>query len=313
MIFRPFLSIMIISAAFAVVLYPVYEWLQRRKLADWLASLITVLLFVVIICGPLFGIGTLVFNQSQDLYQSVAQSGGATPFLDKIELNINRYLPQGIRLDLEQKLSEFVSFLSSNIATIFTSTLSTIFSFFLIIMSMFLFLKDGKHWRESIIVLSPLSDVDDVKIISKLKSAIEGIIKGYLLIALIQGSLMGFGLAFFGVPNSALWGVVAGIGSLLPTVGTALVSIPSVIFLFATGHTGAAIGMSVWAFLIVGWVDNLLNPIIISSKINIPQILVLFSVLGGLALMGPVGFLIGPLTVSLLYSLLAIYRNEFQK
>ena len=119
-------------------------------------------------------------------------------------------------------------------------------------------------------------------------------------------------LAVAGVPSAALWGVIAGIGSLLPTVGTALVSIPAVIFLVATGHVPQAIGMGIWAFMIVGWVDNLLNPIVISSKIKIPQILVLFSVLGGLAFMGPVGFLFGPLIVSLLYALITIYRDEYE-
>jgi hypothetical protein len=124
--------------------------------------------------------------------------------------------------------------------------------------------------------------------------------------------MMGAGMAFFGVPNSALWGVIAAIGSLIPTVGTALVSVPATIFLFATGNTPGGIGMAIWAFMIVGWVDNLLNPIIISSKINIPQIMVLFSVLGGLVLLGPIGFLMGPLTVSLLYALISIYNHEFK-
>ncbi len=312
LIFRPFLSILIISAAFAVVLYPVYSWLQGKKFPDWLSALTTLLLFILIICGPLFGIGAIVFDQSQDLYYSVASSGGATPFLNNIEQNVQRFMPKGVSFDLEEKISELISFITGNIAIIFTSTLSTLFSFFLIMISMFFFLKDGSRWKRALVIISPLADEDDEKILDRLSRSINGILKGYLLIALIQGLLMGFGLAFFGVPNSALWGVIAGIGSLIPTVGTALVSIPSVIFLFATGQTGSAIGMAVWAFLIVGWVDNLLNPIIISSKINIPQILVLFSVLGGLALMGPVGFLIGPLAVSLLYTLISIYRNEFQ-
>ncbi len=312
LIFRPFLSIIVISAAFAVVLYPLYEWLQTKRFPDWLAALTTLLLFILIICGPLFGIGVLVFNQSQDLYFYVAEHGGATPFLTSIDQNIERFMPKGVTFDLEQKLSELISFITRNIAVIFTSTLSTLFSFFLIMVSMFFFLKDGARWRKALVILSPLADTDDEKILGRLSLAINGILKGYLLIAVIQGLLMGFGLAFFGVPNSALWGVIAGIGSLIPTVGTALVSVPSVIFLFATGHTGAGIGMAVWAFLIVGWVDNLLNPIIISSKINIPQILVLFSVLGGLVMMGPVGFLIGPLAVSLLYTLISIYRHEYQ-
>ena len=311
LIFRPFLPILIISASFAVVLSPVHKWF-KKKLPNGLAAFCALIFFILIICGPLFGLGVLVFNQTQDLYTSLIQNGGPGPMLQKLEASINSVLPHGFSFDVNQKVSEFIIFMTRNVATIFTSTLSTLFGFFLTLVSLFFFLKDGAHWKKELILISPLSDRDDGKILNRLTQSINGIIKGYLLIALIQGTMMGLGLAFFGVPQAALWGVVAGIGSLLPTVGTALVSIPAVIFLFATGQVPQAIGMSVWAFMIVGWVDNLLNPIVISSKIKIPQILVLFSVLGGLALMGPVGFLFGPLIISLLYALITIYRDEYE-
>lgn len=312
MIFQPFLAIIIIAACFAVILYPLYNWLGNKGLPAWASSFLTMLFFIVVICGPVFGIIALVFDQTQDLYFSIVGSGNAWTFLENAERSINLVMPEGIEFDAESRIADFVGFLSSNLASLFTATLTTIFGFFLICVSLFFFLKDGARWREGIILLSPLSDKDDNRIIKRLSMAINGIIKGYLLIAVIQGLLMGFGLYFFNVPNAALWGVVAAIGSLIPTVGTALVSVPAVVFLFATNQIGNAIGMSIWAFLIVGWVDNLLNPIIISSKIDIPQILVLFSVLGGLAMLGPVGFLIGPLTISLLYTLLSIYKEEFQ-
>lgn len=312
LIFKPFLPLLVISACFAVVLTPIYGRLLKHKFPNWLGALTTVLFFILIICGPLFGIGILVFDQSQDVYNSINSNGGIGSYFNNIENSIQKYFPNEIDINIEDRLGELISFTSTNIANIFTSTITTLFSFFLIIVSLFFFLKDGKGWRKALISLSPLRDEDDHKILDRLSLAINGIIKGYLLIAVIQGVLMGFGLHFFGVPNAALWGVIAGIGSLIPTLGTALVSVPAVIFLFATGNTFGGIGMSIWAFMIVGWVDNLLNPIVISSKIDIPQILVLFSILGGLVLMGPVGFLIGPLAVSLLYSLIAIYNEEFK-
>jgi predicted PurR-regulated permease PerM len=123
---------------------------------------------------------------------------------------------------------------------------------------------------------------------------------------------MGIGLAIFHVPNPAIWAVIAGIASIIPPIGTALVSVPAIIFLFITGNIGGAIGLLIWAVLIVGMGDNLLNPYIVGHKINIPPFLILFSVLGGIALLGPVGILIGPLTVSLLYALIEIYQDEFK-
>jgi predicted PurR-regulated permease PerM len=142
---------------------------------------------------------------------------------------------------------------------------------------------------------------------------INGVIRGYLLIALIQGILMGLGLVIFGVPNPALWGLVAGIAALVPTIGTGLVAIPIIIYLYTTGDTASAVGFLAWATVIVGLIDNLLNPIIVGRKINIHPLVILFSVLGGIALLGPAGILVGPLIVSLLYTLGNMYLRKFEK
>ena len=178
---------------------------------------------------------------------------------------------------------------------------------------MFYFLKDGAKWQRAVIVLSPLSDQDDEKIIGRLRQAVNSVIKGSLFIALVQGVMMGIGLWLFGIPNSALWGIVAAVTSLLPTIGTAVVSVPAIVFLFISGNISSAIGLAIWAALMVGMVDNLLYPFIVGEKINIPPLLILFAVLGGLSLLGPVGILVGPLSVSLLYTLISIYRNEFKQ
>jgi len=233
--------------------------------------------------------------------------------MDRVEQNINKFLPDIAVFDISQKTSAFISYVSNNIASIFTSTLSAFFSFLLMLIIIFYFLKDGTKWRKAIIVLSPLGDADDEKIITRFTQAVEAVMKGYLFIAIIQGVLLGIGFWIFGIPNGALWGVIAAVMSLIPTVGTSLVSIPGIIFLFATGNTTPAIGLLVWAIIVVGMVDNFLSPLIVGKQINIPSILILFSVLGGISFLGPVGILVGPLTVSLLYTLISIYRHEFKQ
>jgi predicted PurR-regulated permease PerM len=125
--------------------------------------------------------------------------------------------------------------------------------------------------------------------------------------------LTGIGMSLFGVPNAALFGVLAGIASLIPSIGTALVAVPAIIFLLATGHPANAIGFAIWSGALVGMVDNFLNPYIVGTKLQVPPLLILFSVLGGISLMGPVGILIGPLTMSLLYVLMSLYRHGLGK
>ncbi|KKQ19476.1 MAG: hypothetical protein US33_C0029G0003 [Parcubacteria group bacterium GW2011_GWC1_36_9] len=312
-IFRPFWIVLVLGLSFSIVLYPVYEWFTEKKLPSWLASFLTVIFFTVILCGPLLIIGTMVFNQSQDVYHIVADNGSARPFLDLIETKVNQILPEGVAFDINKKTTDFISYVSNNITNIFTTTISAFFSFLLILLIIFYFLKDGAQWRKAIILLSPLGDKDDEKIIGRLAQAVNGVIKGSLFIALVQGVLLGFGLWIFGIQNSALWGVVAAVASLIPTFGTSLVSVPAIIFLFVTGNTTSAVGLLIWAVVMVGMIDNFLGPLIVSKKINISSLFILFSVLGGISLLGPVGILVGPLTVSLLYALISIYRNEFQE
>jgi predicted PurR-regulated permease PerM len=312
-IFQPFLGVIIVGASLAVVLHPLYLFFLKKvtRNTSWIAALLSLVIFLVVICGPLFGVGTLVFKQSQDAYVSIVGSGGTSPLLDRVGVAVNRHLPPGFKINPEELAGNFISFVSQNVSRIFTATLSTVFSLFLVLLTMFYFLKDGDRWRQSIIVISPLSDIDDIKILRKLEQAINGVVKCYLLVAILQGTLMGIGLAIFGVPHPALWGVLAGIASLVPTIGTALVAIPVIVYLLTTSSIGVAIGFTIWAVVLVGLIDNMLNPIVVSKNTDVPPLLILFSVLGGISLMGPVGILIGPLTVSLLYALVSIYRSTF--
>lgn len=312
-IIRPFWVVLVLGLCFSIVLYPVYEWLKNRRLPNWLASFLTVLLFTIVLCGPLLGIGALVFKQSQEVYHTVISNGNTGPFMESIENRINKILPGSVVFDINQETRNFLSYVSSNIANIFTTTVSAFFSFVLTLLIIFYCLKDGAQWRKAVIVLSPLGDKDDEKIIKRLAQAVNGVIKGSLFIAFIQGILLGVGFWIFGVPNGALWGVVAAITSLIPTLGTSLVSIPTIIFLFVTGNTASAIGFMIWAIIMVGMIDNFLGPLIVGKTIKISSLLILFSVLGGISLLGPVGILVGPLTISLLYTLISIYRNEFKE
>lgn len=312
-IFQPFWIVLVLGICFSIVLYPIHEWLIEKRVPNAISALLTVGIFTVILCGPLLGIGTLVFNQSENLYHLVVQSGDTGEFVNSIGNSINSFLPEGVTFDITQKAQELVSYISNNIANIFTTTLSAFFSFILMLLIVFYFLKDGAKWKNSLILLSPLDNSYDEKIIAQLTLAVNAVIKGYLFIACVQGALMGIGLWIFGVPNPALWGVVAAVMSLIPTVGTAIVSVPAIVFLYATGHIASAIGLLVWSVLLVGMIDNFLSPAIVGKKTNIPPLLILFSVLGGISFLGPIGVLVGPITLSLLYTLIAIYQNDLDR
>ncbi len=305
----PFAKILILSLALSAVMFPLYHFFKRRMKATWLASLLTVLVFVIVLCIPLFTIGTVVFKQSQHLYSWVNSNGGLDTVTTVLNRSIAHIVPGGA-IDLKDSVTSIASRFTAGLGATFSATLTTIFSLLLVILTMFYFLKDGAHWRDLLLRFSPLSDESGNKILNKLHVAVNGIVRGYLLIALVQGILMSIGMYIFGVPHAALWGVFTGIASLVPTIGTALVAIPAFGFLLVTGRTGAAVGFAIWAVALVGTIDNFLNPYIVGKKIDIHPLLVLFSILGGVSLMGPIGILIGPLTISFMYALVSVYKAE---
>lgn len=308
----PFLTIFILAAAFAVVINPVYLWIKNHitKKNSSLASLITIVIFMIVLCVPLFFMGSVIFNQAQNAYQSVLINSSTDLFIQKINTAINEVMPQGFTFDTYGKIASFTSFLASNIGNFFTYTFKTIIMLLLMFFTMFYILKDGTTWKDGLVKFLPLSEKNIHEILSDLKNAVNRVIKGSFFIALVQGVLAFIGLWFFGVPNPALWGVVAGMTSLIPNLGTSIVSVPAVLFLYFTGLPLHALGLLIWSVLLVGTIDNILSPYIISKNTEIPPILTLFAILGGISLMGPVGILIGPLVLSLLYSLVAIYRRE---
>jgi predicted PurR-regulated permease PerM len=303
----------ILAAAFAVVLNPAYAWIKKKvtRGVPWIASVITVTLFLLCLCVPLFFIGTTVISQTQDLYQNFTENGGASSAsINSIDTYIDNILPDGFTFDTHAKINDLILFISNNLTSFFASTFNTIIMFILMVLSIFYILKDGSHWRKTLIHIIPLSKHNIEEILSKLSTAINRILKGSFFIAIVQGLLTGIGFTIFGVPNPALWGVVAGMASFVPTIGTSLVSVPAMIFLFVTGMEAQAIGLLVWSMVLVGTIDNLLTPYVISKNTEIPSLFILFSILGGISLMGPVGVLIGPLVLSLLYSLISIYKKE---
>lgn len=315
-IYRPFLIEIILGASLASVLYPIYLWIKKSRVFNksWAAALATTFIFIMAIGVPLFFIGSQVIKEGHGIYNSLTGDGGGgvVRYIDSVNLGLQSIFPGVGQFDLRDGIGKVLSSFTGSLAGVFTATLNTLLSFFLIVISLFYFLKDGRRWVEYLIKVSPLADTDDNKIITMLDHAVSGIMGGYLFIAFLQGTLLAIGLWIFGVPNPILWGVIAGMASVIPTVGTTIVALPAIIYLWVSGGSAAAIGLAVWSFTLVGSIDNLLNPVVLGKKVSLPPLVILFAVLGGIALMGPAGIIIGPLSVSLLYTLLLIYQNKFE-
>ena len=313
LMFLPFLNSLVIATVFVVIFEPIYNRVLKISRGQTsIASLITILAILVIVFVPVTLIGITVFDQAQGLYLRVtSDTTNINPLLKietALEAKIQGVFPSSnIDIDLKQTAELFFRWLTQNIGPIFQGLASILVSFFLSLLAIYYLFKDGEHFRSGIIKISPLSEKHTQEILNRLKIAVGSVVRGHLTVAITQGLLAGIGFTIFGVPNAALWGFITVIAALVPILGTSIVLAPIIIYLFAFDTLFAAIGLLAWGMLAVGLIDNLLGHKLMQRKIQIHSFLILLSVLGGLSIFGPIGFLIGPLFLALLSTLLDIY------
>ncbi len=314
--FLPYLTILAVSAIFAVIFHPAYVKINSafKNKSSGLAALLTIIIAIGIIFIPLAFFGFAAFREAKNLYVQLTENGstGITHVLKAIENQLSILIP-GVSFKFVEYIRQFFTWIAQNLGGIFSGITQTIASIFLGLIAFYYFLKDGKKFTKILIELSPLPDGYDKEILERLEIAVNSVIKGTLVIALLQGILAGIGLAIFNVPNPALWGSITTIAALIPGVGTAIVLIPATLFLFFSNEIGNTIVLAIWSTALVGFIDNLLKPYIIERGIHVHPFLILISVLGGLNFFGLTGFLLGPLVLSLIFTLSDIFSNIFKK
>ncbi len=310
LVFLPFLNVLVLAAVLAVVLQPFYLSVKKSfNGREALSALIVVIISAICVLVPLIIIGSNVFEESRDLYLRL--SPGDANYLDIIVQNIeeplSRWFPNLV-IDIRSYVDQLVVWIGSYAGALLTGTALTALHLFLGMIAFYYFLKDGPKFKRTIVELSPLKDEFDRHIFDRLQVSINTVIKGTLLIALLQGILAGIGMAIFGIPNATLWGLLAVVGAVIPGLGTGLVIIPAVIYLLIIGATGKAIALTLWGLIMVGLIDNILAPYLYSKGTDLHPLIILFSVLGGIIFFGPIGFIFGPLIITLLFVLLKVYK-----
>jgi predicted PurR-regulated permease PerM len=311
LIMSPFLTALALSTIIVTICFPLYTII--KKYAPWnnssIAALATTLVILVAIIIPLMLMSSIVAQEVVSFYQELNQGeGGIQAKIFIAEEGLQNLIP-GFEIDLVSQLQSSGQWFVGNLGAIFAGTLSTIFIFFISLIGSFYFFRDGKELLQLLIKFSPLPDNEDKIILRRLARAVRAVATGTVLVAIIQGSLVAIGFTMFGIERAVLWGSFASLGALIPGIGTTIVTAPAIIYLFYVGEIFSAVGLLIWSALMVGLVDNLIGPYLISRGNNLHPFIILISVLGGISLMGPIGFIVGPVVVTLFVVLLEIYNQ----
>jgi len=192
-------------------------------------------------------------------------------------------------------------------------TLDFVVAFFVMLYLLFFLLRDGAGLSQSIARAIPLYERQTQRLLGQFVTVVRATVKGNIVIALIQGVLGGLAFWVLGLPAPLLWGALMALLSLLPAVGAALVWIPVALYYLATGSLWAAAGLTAWGVLAIGLVDNVLRPILVGKDTNLPDYLVLVTTIGGIAVFGLNGFVIGPVIAALFLAAWDLFGAERQR
>lgn len=326
-ILLPYSGAVFWGVVLAILFAPLYRrLLLRTNRKPTVAALLTLLLIIVMVILPLSLISASLVQQALVVYGKV--SSGQIDF-GAYFLRIVHSLPQWLvslleRFDvtdlasLQQKLSQGAAEASQTVArqalAIGSKTFDFLVGMFVMLYLLFFLLRDGQSLATRIKHAFPLSNKYKQRLFNNFTTVIRATVKGNVLVAAAQGALGGLIFWFLGVEGPLLWAVVMAFLSLLPAVGAAIVWAPVAIYFLVSGAVWQGVVLIAFGVIVIGLVDNVLRPVLVGKDTKMPDYLVLLSTLGGMALFGLNGFVIGPVVAALFIACwdLFVATEEFQ-
>ena len=321
----PFLKPLLLGAMLAGLSRPLYLWITRMVGGrPSLGAAVTLLVLFVLVVGPISAFVGVVVSQAVHVstqaipwlqeHFGAGNTFNAREWLTLRFPSLAPYLPDQAKIveNLGAIAQSAGGFLVAGASKIGAGTATFLLNLFVMMYAMFFFLRDGRKILEKVFYYMPLHHEDEVLVLERFTSVTRATIKGTLVIGMIQGALAGLGFWVAGIDGAAFWGTLMVVLSIVPGIGAALIWVPAVIYLFATGQTLAGTLLGAWCAAIVGTVDNVLRPMLVGKDAKMPDLLILVGTLGGLFLFGPIGFIVGPIVCGLFLTVWDIYGTTFR-
>jgi predicted PurR-regulated permease PerM len=324
---QPFIEVVLWAVVLVIVFFPIHRRIEARVGSPGWSALLSCLLVIFVILVPLTLLTFAVVNELSDFAQmlqpkpdgSSPAAGAAAQLLDPNSEYLGpvvRWIGQYVdvsKLGSQQFIAERLKGVSGAIASrtlgFVGGAVGFVVEVFFVIFTMYYLFRDGERMRAAAYDVMPLSDDKAREILDRTGEVIGASVYGVLVIAIVQGVLGGLAFWVLGLPSPLLWGVVMIFLSMIPMLGAFIVWVPAAIYLGLTGHWGKALMLAVWGALIIGSVDNFLRPKLVGERTRLHELLVFFSVLGGLQVFGVLGIVLGPVIVAITIALLDVLRQ----
>jgi predicted PurR-regulated permease PerM len=310
---QPFLPAIIWAIALAVIAHPLHERVERLIPYNTIAATLSVLIIAFAIIAPAIivldrlvreageGIALIQIRSEEGQWESMLQSNTYLRLaLEWIENHIN----------FQSEIERLTAYMTYTASSLVTGSVWAVIQLLITLFVLFYFFRDRRAILRSLRSLLPLSATEADRMFSRVTNTIYATIYGTLVVALVQGTLGGLMFWWLGLPVPLLWGVVMALLSIVPMLGAFIVWIPAAIFLALEGYWGKAILLTVWGTVVVGLIDNILYPMLVGKRIRLHTLSVFFAILGGLAVFGASGVILGPVVLSVTDALIDVWRQR---
>lgn len=302
LVVRPFFASLAWAAILAMTLNPLRRWLLRR-LRPAQAALVTTLAAAVVVVGPVATLVSLLANDIPAVVEFIQRlPEQATP--DRVrrlwELIRERSpirLPADPTAIFGQAAQSIVTFLAPRVGGFVADVAATLGSLFVMLFALFFIVRDGDRLGDLLRRLLPFPDYERERIISETRDLVIASVGAGLTVALVQGGIGGLTFWFLGVGAPVVWGAVIAICSLIPVVGATLVWVPVALWWLLSGEVLRGVILVAIGAGVIGLVDNVLRPVLLSGRTSVNGLIVFIGLLGGVGAFGFVGLVLGPIVL----------------
>lgn len=316
---RPFAFPIFWAAVVAVMFHPMYRWVNSHIKIPTASAGISLVIVTVVLFLPLMLLSLLLAGESVSLYETVVSEeflSSAEAVATRLETTWLGPVFEWIRTkstDLAPAAAASVSvFIFENIRSITQNSLRFVFMSFIMLYSLYYFFKDGPRMLGRLMHLSPLGDKYEAMLYQRFTSTTRATLKTTVIIGGIQGILGAILFWVTGIESVLIWGVLMTILSIIPAIGSFLIWMPAGIIMLAFGNVWEGVTILLFGSIVISNIDNLLRPPLIGRDIQMHPLLVLFSTLGGIALFGVSGFIIGPILMALFLAVMSMYDHYYK-
>jgi predicted PurR-regulated permease PerM len=313
LVLQPFFSAILGAIVLAVVTRRPYNWLGSKIRNPSLCAAVALILIILAVIVPTYFLAQELGKQALAFANSLRNGAHQ----DKISSYIANHPALAARIedftssiDLNNATRSTAAFVGGNLAGFVGHSVRLITKLVVMLFLLFFLLRDRALALSSLRALLPLRDDETDQLLHRVGDTILATALGRLTIAAIQGVLAGLAFWVLGVPGVILWAFTLTACAMIPAFGSFLVWGPIAVYLGLSGHWGKAALLALWGGLIVSTIDNILYPILVGSHLRAHTTTILLSILGGVALFGPIGIVLGPVLFTLADTLLEIWQTR---